>query len=218
MVNPFDRIAETRVLPVIAIEEARHAVPLADALLAGGLPVVEITFRTAAAADVIAAIARERPTLLVGAGTVLDRISLDVARQSGARFGLAPGFDPEVVGHAADMGFPFAPGVMTPSELSAAIRHGARMVKFFPAGTAGGPSALKAIAAPFAHLGLKFVPTGGVDQDNLADWLAVPGVAAVGGTWIARTEDIRAERWDKITANCRAAVAAVRSARSGAAA
>ena len=218
MVNPFDRVAAIGVLPVIAIEDVRDAVPLADALLAGGLPVVEITFRTAAAADVIAAIAKERPALLVGAGTVLDRISLDVARQSGARFGLAPGFDPEVVGHAADMGFPFAPGVMTPSELSAAIRHGARMVKFFPAGTAGGPGALKAIAAPFAHLGLKFVPTGGVAQDNLVDWLAVPGVAAVGGTWIARTEDIRAERWEKIIANCRAAVAAVASARGGAAA
>jgi 2-dehydro-3-deoxyphosphogluconate aldolase / (4S)-4-hydroxy-2-oxoglutarate aldolase len=213
MPNPFDRIAEIGVLPVIAIENPEHAVPLADALLAGGLPVAEITFRTSAAAEVIARMARERPALLVGAGTVLDRISLDVAKKSGAQFGLAPGFDAEVVDHAADAGFPFVPGIMTPSELSAAMRRGAQVVKFFPAGTAGGPEALKAIGAPFAHLGLKFIPTGGVTLENLAEWLKVPGVAAVGGTWIARTEDIRAQAWDKIAANCREAVAAVAQAR-----
>jgi 2-dehydro-3-deoxyphosphogluconate aldolase/(4S)-4-hydroxy-2-oxoglutarate aldolase len=209
MPNPFDRIAEIGVLPVIAIENPEHAVPLADALLAGGLPVAEITFRTAAAAEVIARMTSERPSLLVGAGTVLDRISLDIAKKSGAQFGLAPGFDPEVVDHAADAGFPFVPGIMTPSELSAAMRRGAKVFKFFPAGTIGGPDALKSIAAPFAHLGLKFVPTGGVSPANMRDWLAVPGVAAVGGTWIARTEDIRAQAWDKIAANCREAVAAV---------
>jgi 2-dehydro-3-deoxyphosphogluconate aldolase/(4S)-4-hydroxy-2-oxoglutarate aldolase len=214
-VNPFDRIAEIGVLPVIAIEDAAQAVPLADALLEGGLPVAEITFRTAAAAAVIAAMSKERPDLLVGAGTILDPAALDTARNSGARFGLAPGFDPTVVDHAASTGLPFAPGVMTPSELSAAIGRGARLVKFFPAGTAGGPNALKAIGAPFAHIGIRFVPTGGVDLMNLGDWLRVPGVAAVGGTWIARTEDIRAGRWKEITANCReslAAVAAVRGA------
>jgi 2-dehydro-3-deoxyphosphogluconate aldolase / (4S)-4-hydroxy-2-oxoglutarate aldolase len=212
--NPFDRIAEIGVLPVIAIENPEHAVPLADALLAGGLPVAEITFRTAAAAEVIARMARERPALLVGAGTVLDRISLDVAKKSGAEFGLAPGFDSEIVDHAAASGFPFVPGIMTPSELSAAMRRGAQVFKFFPAGIAGGPEALQAIAAPFAHLGLKFVPTGGVSPGNMRDWLRVPGVAAVGGTWIARTEDIRAERWDKITEHCREAVAIVAEVRS----
>ena len=209
MPNPFDRIAEIGVLPVIAIENPEHAVPLADALLAGGLPIAEITFRTAAAAEVIARMAAERPALLVGAGTILDRISLDIAKKSGAQFGLAPGFDLEVVDHAADAGFPFVPGIMTPSELSAAMRRGAKIFKFFPAGTIGGPDALKSIAAPFAHLGLKYVPTGGVTPGNMQDWLKVPGVAAVGGTWIAKTEDIRAEAWDKITANCREAVASV---------
>ena len=214
MPNPFDRIAEIGVLPVIAIENPEHAVPLADALLEGGLPVAEITFRTAAAAEVIARMARERPALLVGAGTVLDRISLDIAKKSGAQFGLAPGFDAEVVDHAATNGFPFVPGIMTPSELSAAMRRGAQVMKFFPAGTAGGPDALKAIGAPFAHLGLKFIPTGGVSPSNMPDWLRVPGVVAVGGTWIARTEDIREGSWAKITANCRAAVAAVADLRS----
>ena len=209
MPTPFDRIAEIGVLPVIAIENPEHAVPLADALLAGGLPIAEITFRTQAAAEVIARMAAERPQLLVGAGTLLDRISLDIAKKSGAQFGLAPGFDPEVVDHAADAGFPFVPGIMTPSELSAAMRRGAQVFKFFPAGTIGGPDALKSIGAPFAHLGLNYVPTGGVSLANMAEWLKVPGVVAVGGTWIAKTEDIRESRWDKITANCREAIAAV---------
>jgi len=212
--NPFERIAEIGVLPVIAIENPEHAVPLADALLAGGLPVAEITFRTAAAAEVIARMAKERPALLVGAGTILDRISLDIAKKSGAQFGLAPGFDAEVVDHAAANGLPFVPGIMTPSELSAAMRRGAQVLKFFPAGTIGGPDALKSIGAPFAHLGLKFVPTGGVSLSNMPDWLKVPGVAAVGGTWIAKTEDIRAERWDQITANAREALAAVKAFRA----
>ncbi len=110
--------------------------------------------------------------------------------------------------------FPFVPGIMTPSELSAAMRRGAQAVKFFPAGTIGGPEALKSIAAPFAHLGLKFIPTGGVTPANMQDWLRVPGVAAVGGTWIAKTEDIRAEAWDKIAANARAAVASVKALRN----
>jgi 2-dehydro-3-deoxyphosphogluconate aldolase/(4S)-4-hydroxy-2-oxoglutarate aldolase len=211
--NVFERIAAIGVVPVIAIENPEHAVPLADALLAGGLPIAEITFRTAAAAEVIARMAKERPALLVGAGTVLDRISLDIAKKSGAQFGLAPGFDPEVVDHAADAGFPFVPGIMTPSELSAAMRRGAKVVKLFPAGTIGGPEALKSIGAPFAHLGIKYVPTGGVSPANMADWLKVPGVAAIGGTWIAKTEDIRAEAWDKIAANCREAVAAVAALR-----
>ena len=213
MPNVFERIAAIGVVPVIAIENPDHAVPLADALLAGGLPIAEITFRTAAAAEVIARMAQERPSLLVGAGTVLDRISLDIAIKSGAQFGLAPGFDAEIVDHAADAGFPFVPGIMTPSELSAAMRRGAQAVKFFPAGTIGGPEALKSIAAPFAHLGLKFIPTGGVSPANLADWLKVPGVAAVGGTWIAKTEDIRNAQWAKIAANCREAVAAVQQHR-----
>jgi 2-dehydro-3-deoxyphosphogluconate aldolase/(4S)-4-hydroxy-2-oxoglutarate aldolase len=160
--------------------------------------------------------ARERPALLVGAGTLLDRISLDIAKKSGAQFGLAPGFDAEVVDHAADAGFPFVPGIMTPSELSAAMRRGAQVMKFFPAGTIGGPEALKSIGAPFAHLGLKFIPTGGVTPANMQDWLRVPGVAAVGGTWIAKTEDIRAALWDKIAANAREAVAAVQTLRKGA--
>ncbi|MFI5014547.1 MAG: bifunctional 4-hydroxy-2-oxoglutarate aldolase/2-dehydro-3-deoxy-phosphogluconate aldolase [Hyphomicrobiales bacterium] len=206
MSNPFDAIAALGIVPVIAIERAADAIPLADALLEGGLPVAEITFRTPAAAEVMAKISAERPNLLVGAGTVLDLASLAAARQSGARFGLAPGFDREIVEAAAQAGFPFAPGIMTPSDLSAAARHGARTVKFFPAGAAGGPKALDAIAAPFAHLNMRFIPTGGVSLDNLADWLKLKCVAAVGGTWIARAEDISQGRFAEIARKARAAL------------
>lgn len=209
----FARACRYGVLPVIAIEDAAHAIPLADALAEGGLPVAEVTFRTRAAADVMARMTAERPDFLVGAGTVLDLDSLAAARQSGARFGLAPGFDPAVVDAALAAGWAFAPGIMTPSELSGALRRGVRLCKFFPAGTAGGPKALAGIAAPFAHLGLRFIPTGGVTLDTLAEWLGMDVVAAVGGTWIARTEDIRDGRWADITRNARAAVEAVKRVR-----
>lgn len=206
MTHPFETIAAIGVVPVIAIESATDAVPLADALLEGGLPIAEITFRTAAAADVIARLAEARPELVVGAGTVLDTASLAAARASGARFGLAPGYDPAVVDAAVEAGLPFAPGVMTPSELSLATGKGVRVAKFFPAGTIGGPKALEAIAAPFAHLGVRFVPTGGVTLENMGEWLALKAVVAVGGTWIARTSDIREGRFADITRNARAAV------------
>jgi 2-dehydro-3-deoxyphosphogluconate aldolase / (4S)-4-hydroxy-2-oxoglutarate aldolase len=206
MSDPFDEVAAIGVLPVIAIERARDATALADALLEGGLPVAEITFRTPAAAEVIAKLSAERPQLLVGAGTVLDPALLDAARRSGARFGLSPGFDAEIVKASAAANWPFAPGIMTPSDLSAAVRHGARLIKFFPAGAAGGPTALEAISAPFAHLGVRFIPTGGISPDNMADWLKMKSVAAIGGTWIARPDDIRHGRFAEITRRARAAI------------
>ena len=210
MTDIFGRAVALGVVPVIAIEDAGHAVALANALTEGGLPIAEITFRTPAAAAVMTTLRAERPDFLVGAGTVLDRESLEAARASGARFGLSPGYDPEVVAAAEAAGFPFAPGVMTPSEISLAARRGIRLMKFFPAGTIGGPAALDSIATPFAHLGLRFIPTGGVSEANMGDWLKLKTVAAVGGTWIARTDDIRAGRWAEITAKARAAVAAAK--------
>jgi len=211
--DPFELIERLGVVPVIAIDSAADAVPLADALLEGGLPVAEITFRTTAAAEVLSRLRDARPQLSIGAGTLLDRASLDAALASGARFGLAPGFDPELVAAARDAKLPFAPGVMSPSEVNAAQRAGVRVLKFFPAATAGGPAALDAIAAPFAHLRLRFIPTGGVSEQSLADWLRLPAVLAVGGTWIARAEHIRAGRWAEISARARAAREAVERAR-----
>jgi 2-dehydro-3-deoxyphosphogluconate aldolase/(4S)-4-hydroxy-2-oxoglutarate aldolase len=205
----YGRIGALRVVPVIAIEEAESALPMADALLAGGLPVAEITFRTAAAASVIERIARERPDILVGAGTVLTPENLRRASDCGAAFGVAPGLNPEVVREALRIGFPFSPGVMTPSDIEAALSLGVRILKFFPAGAAGGLSMLKAIAAPYAHMGVKFIPTGGINQGNLREYLEQKTVLAVGGTWIATKEDIEAGRWNIIRDNCRRAVTVI---------
>jgi 2-dehydro-3-deoxyphosphogluconate aldolase/(4S)-4-hydroxy-2-oxoglutarate aldolase len=214
--TPFSILAEIGVVPVIAIERAGDAVALADALLEGGLRVAEITFRTTAAAEALALLRDTRPELLIGAGTVLDVNQVAAASAAGARFALAPGFDPEIVAVAGRQGLPFAPGIMTPSELGAAAKCGVRLVKFFPAGIAGGPRALEAVAAPFAHLNIRYIPTGGVSLETMVDWLKMKTVAAVGGTWIARTEDIREKRFAEIAAKAKAAVARAAEIRAGA--
>jgi len=205
----FDTLSTYGVVPVIAIDDAKDALPLADALVAGGLPVAEITFRTPAAAAAIMAMARHRPDVQVGAGTVLIEEHVDAALEAGARFGLAPGVDGQVVQYATSRGLPFAPGIMTPSDLQIALRAGCKMVKFFPAMPAGGANMLKNIAAPYSHTGMGYNPTGGVTLDNLADWLALPDVRAVGGTWIATRADIAAGNWDRIRDNAAQAVARV---------
>lgn len=212
MNNPIDIIAGLGVVPVIAIERAGDAVALADALLEGGLPVAEITFRTEAAAEVLAIMRDARPELCIGAGTILDRPSLERAVAAGARFGLAPGYDPDIVDAAKAADLPFCPGIMTPTDLTLAAARGVRLAKFFPAGVAGGPKALSGISAPFAHLGIRFIPTGGVTEATIGDWLAIRQVIAVGGTWIAKTEDIREGRFADIAKNARAAVAIAKEA------
>jgi 2-dehydro-3-deoxyphosphogluconate aldolase / (4S)-4-hydroxy-2-oxoglutarate aldolase len=197
-VSIFEQVAAIGVVPVIALEDARHALPLADALAEGGLPVIEVTFRTAAAVDTIRQIARYRPDMLVGAGTVLNEEQADAAKAAGAMFALSPGIDRAVLDHAAGIGLPFAPGIMTPSDLQIALRAGCKLVKFFPAVAAGGLTMLKNIAGPYLHTGIGFNPTGGVTRDNLTDWLGYGPVRAVGGTWIATSADIAAENWGKI--------------------
>jgi 2-dehydro-3-deoxyphosphogluconate aldolase/(4S)-4-hydroxy-2-oxoglutarate aldolase len=212
MNNPIDLIASLGVVPVIAIERDSDAVALADALLEGGLPVAEITFRTEAAADVLAAMRDARPELCIGAGTVLDKTNLKRAIDAGARFGLAPGFDPEIVDAAKQAELPFCPGIMTPSDLTLAAARGVKLAKFFPAGVAGGPKALSGISAPFAHLGIRFIPTGGVTEATIGEWLEIKQVIAVGGTWIAKTEDIREGRFADIARNASAAVKVAKQA------
>ncbi len=201
----FDRMGELRIVPVIAIESVDSAVPLADALIAGGLPVAEITFRTSAAADVIAALKRERPQIMLGAGTVLSVENLQRAVDCGAVFGVAPGTNPAVVSRASELGFPFTPGIVTPSEVEQAMALGCSVLKFFPAEPSGGVAMIKALTAPYGHTGVKFVPTGGVTTDNLASYLSQSSVIAVGGTWIATKDDISQGKWDDITAKCKAA-------------
>ena len=198
----YEKLAACRVIPVVAIDSVDSAVGLADALIAGGLPVAEITFRTAAAADVIALLSRERPQLLVGAGTVLTPENARKAKACGAAFAVAPGFNPNVVRAAQECGLPFAPGVMTPTDLEGALELGVRVMKFFPAGAAGGLKMLKSIAAPYAHLGIRFIPTGGVSTDNLQTYLAEPMVLAAGGTWLAKKDAIAAGDWATITTAC----------------
>jgi 2-dehydro-3-deoxyphosphogluconate aldolase/(4S)-4-hydroxy-2-oxoglutarate aldolase len=199
----FSRLAELRVIPVLAVESVAAALPLADALIAGGLPVAEITFRTAAAAAVIRKLADERPSLLLGAGTVTHPDQAKAARDCGAAFAVAPGFNPKVVKAAQAVGLPFAPGVMTPTDIEAALDAGLQVFKFFPAEAAGGVKMLKSLTAPYAHLGVRFIPTGGVSLSNVQDYLNTPEVLAVGGTWLATKGDIAAGQWDKIAQACR---------------
>ena len=214
MSTVLDRVAELGVVPVIAIGSAEYALPLADALLAGGLPVVEITFRTAAAADVIRILAKERPALIVGAGTVLDTETVQTAVDAGARFAVAPGLNPRVVKAAQKLGLPFVPGVANPSDIEAGLELGCKLLKFFPAEALGGTLLLSALSAPSKHTGVRFMPTGGVSPANLDSYFKIDTVAAVGGTWIAKNEDMAAGRWDVIAQRCREARALVAAARS----
>jgi len=202
----FEHIAKLKVMPVIATESPDAALLLADALIEGGLPIAEITFRTQTAATVIRKMSGDRPTLLVGAGTVLTLDNLKAAVDSGAKFGVAPGFNPKIVEAAQKINFPFIPGVCTPSDVEAALSYGCRIMKFFPAGTMGGLAMLKSLIAPYAHTGVQFMPTGGVSPTNLGEYLATTGVIACGGTWIASKDDIASGKWDLIVSRCREVV------------
>jgi len=209
----FALLAKHVVVPVIAIDSVDAALPLADALLEGGLPVAEITFRTSAAAEVIARIAKERPAMVLGAGTVLTAENLGRACDAGAKFGVAPGLNQDVVAEAAHRGLPFMPGVITPSEIEQALALGLTLLKFFPAEAFGGLKVIKALSAPYAHAGVRFMPTGGVSMANLPDYLAEKVVACVGGTWIASREAIAEKKWTQIRDNCKAAVEIVKKVR-----
>jgi 2-dehydro-3-deoxyphosphogluconate aldolase/(4S)-4-hydroxy-2-oxoglutarate aldolase len=209
----MEMLKKLGVVPVIAIESVEDAIPMADALVAGGLPIAEITFRTAAAAEVIRKLKKERPSLMLGAGTILSVEQLVQARECGAVFGVTPGFNPQVVKKAVDVKFPLFPGVLTPSEIEQGLSFGLKVLKFFPSEAAGGVNMLKAVSAPYGHLGVKFVPTGGVSLKNLADYLALAQVLAVGGTWIATKETISAKKWGDIEKNAADVVQAVKKIR-----
>ncbi|MEP4079272.1 bifunctional 4-hydroxy-2-oxoglutarate aldolase/2-dehydro-3-deoxy-phosphogluconate aldolase [Haloferula sp.] len=204
----LDRILAKRIVPVVVLEEAKDAEPLAEALLAGGLDIMEITFRTAAAAESIQRIAKAFPEILLGAGTLLEPDQVSSARDSGATFGLAPGLNPQILEKAKEVGLQFSPGVMTPSDIEQAISLGCKLLKFFPAGAAGGPGMLKALAGPYAHTGVKFVPTGGISSKNLGDYLALPVVAAIGGSWMVDKKLVADGNWAEITRLTKEALAA----------
>ena len=187
------------VIPVIVIEDEAKAVPLAKALVKGGLPVLEVTFRTKAAAQAIAKISAEVPEASVGAGTLLSVEQVKAAKAAGAKFGVAPGFDPIIVNAAKEEGLPFCPGIATASELSQALSAGAKMVKFFPAQAAGGVNMIKNFLGAFRFTGVKFMPTGGVNLSNINDYFSVPEIICCGGTWIVPKDALDSEDWDKIT-------------------
>ena len=197
------RLAQSGVVPVVVLEDAKDAVPTAKAMLAGGIDVMEITFRTAAAADSIKAVAQECPDMVVGAGTVINLEQCKLAVECGAKFIVSPGYDEETVAWCCDNGIPVTPGCVTPTEIMMALKHGLKVLKFFPANVYGGLSAIKSLAGPFG--GVKFIPTGGVNAQNLAEFISSPYIHAVGGSWICPKADIAAGNFDKITALCKEA-------------
>lgn len=197
------RLAQSGVVPVVVLEDAKDAVPTAKAMLAGGIDVMEITFRTAAAADSIKAVAQECPDMVVGAGTVVNLEQCKLAVECGAKFIVSPGYDEETVAWCCDNGIPVTPGCVTPTEIMMALKHGIKVLKFFPANVYGGLSAIKSLAGPFG--GVKFIPTGGVNAQNLAEFISSPYIHAVGGSWICPKADIAAGNFDKITALCKEA-------------
>ena len=211
MKTTFEDLTTRRIIPVIVIDDAADAVPLAEALLEGGIDVIEITFRTAAAADAITAIAKAVPQMLLGAGTVVTADQAKRAIDAGVSFGLAPGLNPATIEAFAKADTLFVPGVMTPSEIEQGLSLGCKLLKFFPAGEAGGPGFLKALAGPYASQGVRFCPTGGITLANMNDYLSLPIVASVGGSWLATAKQIAAKDWATISQQARDALAAVKA-------
>lgn len=199
-------LENARMLAVVTLERVEDAAPLAAALREGGIQAAELALRTPVALDALQALRQAAPDLLLGAGTVLSPQQADEAQKAGADFALAPGLDAATVRHCAQRGFPFIPGVATPSEMQLAIGLGCRVLKFFPAEALGGAAGLRAAAQPFAHLGVRYLPMGGIDAGQAAAYAALPAVAAVGGSWIAPPEDIRHGAWNKIAGRAREAM------------
>ena len=198
------------IIPVLTIEKVEHAVPLAKALVAGGVRTLEVTLRTDAAVEAAKAIIAEVPDAIVGIGTILNPDDLARAKALGARFGISPGLTPELLIAAAASDLPFAPGIATASELMRALAFGFDLVKFFPAEQAGGIKTLRALAGPFPNV--RFCPTGGIGDANAAAWLAEPNVLCVGGSWLCPAADIRAGNWAGISAMCNSAMKSLKPA------
>ncbi len=207
MGDVLEQIGDLGLVPVIKIERAEDAMPLGKALIDGGLPVAEVTFRTSAAEESIRALSTGLPELLLGAGTVLTTDQAERAVKAGAKFVVSPGFNPKVVDWCIDNGVPVAPGINSPTQLEMALERGLTAVKFFPAEASGGLAMLKAMAAPYG--GVSFMPTGGINQSNLASYLAYDRILACGGSWMVKGDLIAAGRFDEITKLVRQAVAAV---------
>lgn len=200
------RLKNSGVVPVVVLDNAKDAIPTANAMLAGGIDVMEITFRTACAADAIKAVADNCPDMLVGAGTILNLEQCKLAVAMGAKFIVSPGFDRDVVAWCIENGVAVTPGCVTPTEITMAVNMGLKVIKFFPANVYGGLNAMKNLAAPF--VGIKFMPTGGINAANVREYIDAPFIHAVGGSWVCPKADISAGNFEKITALCAEARAA----------
>jgi len=211
------RLARERIVAVFTVANAREALPLCRALFAGGIRAIELAWRTPATLGALTAIAQELPEMLIGVGSLLSEEQVAAAKSAGAHFGVSPGMSVTVVRAARRVGLPFAPGVQTPSDIQAAIEQGCRLLKYFPAESAGGLAHLRNLHAPFAHLGLSYVALGGIDESKAAGYLAETCITAVGGSWIAPAALVRRGAWDEIRQNAAAACSlAARAERSSA--
>jgi len=195
----LNELLKRPVIPVIVIEDANDSEPLAEALLKGGMDVVEVTCRTAAAPEALARIKKAFPEMLVGAGTVVTRDQAQMCIDTGVAFGLAPGLNPATIGFFHENNTLFIPGVMTPSEIEQGLSFGCKLLKFFPAGAAGGVNMLKNLGGPYASQGIRFCPTGGVNPGNMNDYLSLPMVSAIGGSWLATRQQIADKQWGIVT-------------------
>lgn len=193
-----EQIGKSRIIAVLIVDNVADAVPLAKTLLDGGIDIMELTLRTPAAIGALKEIKAKIPEMTAGIGTILSPEQVVDVKSAGAVFGVAPGYNPRVLAKAKDLGLPFAPGVCTPSEIEWAVEAGCRILKFFPAETNGGIKNLSAMAAPYAHLGLKYIPLGGINQENLSQYLKNSSVIAVGGSWIAQRDEIKSNDWHSI--------------------
>ena len=207
----YEKFRTIGIVPVVVLDDAKDAVPLGNALCEGGLPCAEVTFRTAAAFDTIKAMKNNFPDMLIGAGTVLTPEQVDRALEAGASFIVSPGLNPRVVAHCLEVGVPIVPGTQTPSEMEQALEFGLEVVKFFPAEPAGGLKMIKAVAAPYTTL--KFMPTGGINAQNVRDYLAYDRILACGGSWMVKKDLISAGKFDEICAMTAEAAAIVKEVR-----
>ncbi len=212
--NLSARIEACGIIAVLIIDNEEDSVPLARALLAGGVNIMELTLRTEAALGALMRIRSEVPDMIAGVGTILTIDQLKQAIEAGAAFGVSPGVNPRILAAAREAGLSFGPGVVTPTDMEVALEHGCKLLKFFPAEPSGGLSYLKAAAAPYLHLGVKFVPLGGINAGNMGSYLADPLISALGGSWLAPRELIQKKDWSKITKLASEAVQTIRATRN----
>jgi len=211
MKEPFGRIRQIGIVPVIKLAKAEDALPLGRALMEGGLPIAEVTFRTGAATEAMLLLKKNLPSLLIGAGTVTTIAQAEQAIAAGASFIVTPGFNPRVVDFCIEKGMPIIPGINSPSQVEQGLERGLKVLKFFPAEVSGGVKMLKALHGPYAEV--SFVPTGGVDPSNMVSYLELPYVAAIGGSWMVKEDLIATGKFAEISAQCREAVQLVATCR-----